>query len=200
MSGNYQAVLDFWFGDKGSDAETASRQSSLWWGKRADVDCHIKEQFEADLLALVAAERDDWLAAPQGWLAVIIVLDQFSRNMYRDSGLAFEQDLHALKLCRDGMAQGIDQQLRPIERVFFYLPLEHSESKAMQDLSVATFAALRDSVIDEHKKLFAGFVDFAEKHRVIIERFGRYPHRNIILGRESTEEELEFLRQPGSGF
>ena len=200
MSSNYQAVLDFWFGDKGDDAEVAARQSGLWWGKNTDTDRHIKAQFEADLLALVAGQREHWLTTPQGWLAAIIVLDQFTRNMYRDSGRAFAQDALALELCSAGIEQGIDQQLRPIERVFFYLPLEHAESMAMQNLSVAGFEALRDTVIDEHKKLFAGFVDFAEKHRVIIERFGRYPHRNTILGRESTEEELTFLRQPGSGF
>lgn len=200
MPQDYQRVLDFWFGEGGDDAEIAARQSSLWWGKNADVDRQIKERFEADLLALADGERSDWMSTPQGWLAAIIVLDQFSRNMYRDSGRAFAQDAQALNLCRDGMAQGLDQVLRPIERVFFYLPMEHAESMEMQDLSVATFERLCDAVPQENKKLFSGFVDFAEKHRVIIARFGRYPHRNALLERLSTEQELAFLQQPGSGF
>ncbi|MDM3870429.1 DUF924 family protein [Porticoccus sp. W117] len=199
MAEDYHNVLDFWFGG-GTDAEVASRQSGLWWGKSADVDRKIQENFEADLQTLVRGEHRDWLTAPEGTLAAIVVLDQFSRNMYRDSPRAFAQDAMALRLCLEGMDNGVDQKLRPIQRVFFYMPLEHAESMKMQNRSVAVFEQLRDEAPEENKKLFAGFVDFAEKHRVIIERFGRYPHRNKILGRESTAEEVEFLRQPGSSF
>ena len=200
MTSNFQQVLDFWFGGDGSDGEIASRQSKLWWGKSPQTDETIRQQFEADLQALVSGHHPSWLETPRGCLAAIIVLDQFSRNMYRDSAQSFAQDGLALTLCRDGVDKGVDTQLRPIERVFFYMPLEHAESMEMQNRSVAAFEQLRDEVPDEDKKLFSGFVDFAERHRVIIERFDRYPHRNKILGRESTAEEIEFLKQPGSGF
>ncbi|MCV6606093.1 MAG: DUF924 domain-containing protein [Porticoccaceae bacterium] len=199
MSEDYQRVLDFWFGD-GSDADVASGQSPLWWGKNPDTDRQIKKEFEGDLQALADGELQQWLATPQGRLAAIIVLDQFSRNMYRDSGQSFAQDNLALTLCLEGMDSGADKKLSNIQRVFFYMPLEHAESMEMQNLSVATFEQLRDQTPPENKKLFSGFVGFAEKHRIIIERFGRYPHRNKLLGRESTVKEVEFLKQPGSSF
>ncbi|UTW44702.1 DUF924 domain-containing protein [bacterium SCSIO 12696] len=199
MATDYQQVLDFWFGD-GADAEIASRQSSLWWGKNPEVDCQIKRQFEGDLQALVDGQQPQWLESPQGRLAAIVVLDQFSRNMYRDSGQSFSQDGLALALCIEGIDRGVDKKLSPIQRVFFYMPLEHAESMDMQNLSVTAFERLHSEVPETDQKLFAGFVEFAEKHRVIIERFGRYPHRNKLLGRESTAEEVEFLKQPGSRF
>src|SRR5690606_32287203 len=137
---------------------------------------------------------------PQGRLALIILLDQFPRNMYRETPQAFAFDAKARALTLEGLQAGDDQALRPIERVFFYLPLEHAEDLALQHRCVELFETLAASLPEETRKSFDGFTDFARKHRVIVERFGRFPHRNAILGRESTDEEIAFLRTPGSSF
>ena len=131
---------------------------------------------------------------------MIILADQFSRNMYRDTPRAFENDALALSWCKGGLESGVDRELRPIERVFLYMPLEHSESVEDQHRSVTMFTELAQSVPAQQRKLFDGYIDYAVRHRDIVQRFGRFPHRNAILGRESTEEEVAFLQQPGSSF
>ncbi len=200
MADSFQKVLNFWFGSYVDEVSCANQQSKLWWGKDPKADRQIKENFESDLHELVQGQRDDWLHTPQARLGAIIVLDQFSRNIYRDTVQAFTQDNLALQLCRDGLASGTDLSLRPLEKVFFYLPLEHAESIELQVLSVELFKNLRNDVLPENRDLFNGYVDFAERHKSIIERFGRFPHRNAAMGRKSTSEEVEFLLQPGSGF
>src|SRR5262249_54362454 len=143
---------------------------------------------------------DGWLSSALGHLALIILTDQFPRNIYRGSPRAFEFDHLARAWCIDGLKEGIDRKLRPVERVFFYLPLEHSEDLNDQSLCVSLFYDLAGAVSPELKRPFSNFVDFALRHQAIIERFGRFPHRNAILGRESTSEEIQFLRQPDSSF
>ncbi|HKL51978.1 MAG TPA: DUF924 family protein, partial [Wenzhouxiangellaceae bacterium] len=133
-------------------------------------------------------------------LALILLLDQFPRNIYRDTSAMFRFDDQARALCVEGVETGIDARLRPIQRVFFYLPLEHAESIDDQAWCVDLMRGLVHEVPEDQKQVFEGFVDFAEAHRRIIDRFARFPHRNAILGRESTEEEVEFLKQPGSSF
>lgn len=190
-----QDVLAFWFGEIGADGDVVEDRAWLWWQKDPDVDAEIKRKFEAAVQAAAAGELSEWQTTPEGQLALIILLDQMTRNMYRDTPQMFAHDAQALALAKAGIAQGSDQQLPLIQRVFFYMPLEHAEEEEAQRLSIEKFAALAEEKAD-----FELYLDFAHKHKVIIDRFGRYPHRNKILGRETTAEEAAFLTQPDSSF
>ena len=193
-------VLTYWFGTYRDDAATAQAQRTLWWSKDSAVDATIRNRFAALVLAAAFGKHDDWARDPLGRLALIVLFDQFPRNMYRESPRAFAFDSLARQLALEGIATAASQALRPIERVFTYLPLEHAEDLALQDRSVALFSALASAVPATDRPLFEGYVDFAERHRAIIRRFGRFPHRNRVLGRPSTLEEVAFLEQPGSSF
>lgn len=201
------SILQFWFGTeaelKADAATVAARQAALWWSKDAATDQLIKTRFEAELLAVSNNQRDDWAETPSGMLALILLLDQFSRNMYRDSATAFAFDELARQCCHLGLAQGYDQQLPPLQRVFFYLPLEHSEDLDDQEYAVQLFRALAKQTAKDDpasKAAFDGYLDYANRHHAIIARFGRFPHRNAILGRAATAEETAFLKEPGSSF
>lgn len=198
-----QSVNAFWFGaDAGhaDDAVVAERQAALWWRKSAETDSAIRRRFEDVITEAAMGALDPWAQTPAGRLALILLTDQFSRNIYRDTKAAFGHDPLALAWCKEGLVRGDDARLRPIERVFFYLPLEHSESRPDQERSVALYRALSASVPPTQRAAFDGFVDFAVRHRDIVERFGRFPHRNRVLGRPSSPEELAFLEGPGSSF
>jgi len=199
MSSNLQ-ILDFWFGNHETDVEIIKEKSPLWWSKNEAIDQDIKTRFGHDLERVIAGDYGQWADTPTGRLALIILTDQFSRNIFRNTAQAFAQDALALGWCMEGLEHGVDTQLRPVHRVFYYLPLEHSESLEDQNQSVEFYTTLIESIPPESKKAFSGFLDFAVRHREIIERFGRFPHRNDILGRSSTTEEIEFLKQPGSSF
>lgn len=194
------SIHAFWFGTRLDDALVAKEQSKLWWVKNPRTDQLIRERFESVVRMAAQGELDAWRATPQGRLALILLTDQFPRNMYRNTPQAFAFDPLALAWCKEGLQAGAHETLRPIERVFFYLPLEHSESLQDQERAVALFQALVDSVPPSHKEDFAGFLDYAVRHREVIARFGRFPHRNVILGRTSTPEEVAFLKEPGSSF
>ncbi len=178
----YQEVLRFWF------EELTPKQ---WFIKDPELDRSIAERF-GDLHARAAqCELYPWRREPGGRLAEIIVLDQFSRNIYRDQSQAFAQDALALALAQEAVAAGVDEQLAtPQEKVFLYMPYMHSESKIIHEQALALFdqPGLEDNL------------QYEIKHKAIVDRFGRYPHRNAILGRTSTPEEQEFLKQPGSSF
>ncbi|MDQ2070330.1 DUF924 family protein [Natronospira bacteriovora] len=174
-------VLDFWF------EEIEPKQ---WWQKDADFDAQIADRFGELHARAAACELWDWRATPRGRLAEVIVLDQFSRNIHRDRPEAFACDALALALAQEAVACGDDLKLEAIERSFLYLPYMHSESARIHEEAVRLYEA---NGLQEN-------YEFELKHQVIIDRFGRYPHRNAILGRESTPEELEFLKQPGSSF
>jgi uncharacterized protein (DUF924 family) len=194
-------IREYWFGAALEDAAvTARERARLWWSKSPELDNEIRRRFENCVIKAGAGELEDWASNPQDRLALILLTDQFPRTIYRDSARAFAFDAKALSLARDGIDAGFDVSLRPLERVFFYLPLEHSESLADQQRSVSLFQKLVDEVSQDHKPPFAEYLDFAVRHRDIIGRFGRFPHRNEALGRISTPEELAFLQQPGSGF
>lgn len=193
-------VLEFWFGTHAGDAATAQAQKKLWWAKDAVVDAGIRERYGTLVAAAAAGAHREWAREPRGRLALILLFDQFPRNIYRDTPQAYAHDALALRLALDGIAAGADRQLRAIERVFLYLPLEHAESVAMQERSVELFTALAASVPEADRPVFAGYLDYALRHRDVVRRFGRFPHRNRILGRASTPEEIEFLKQPGSSF
>lgn len=196
-----ESIREYWFGAAWEDAAvTARERAALWWSKNLELDNQIRRRFESCVIKAGSGELDHWASNPQDRLALILLTDQFPRSIYRDSANAFAFDTKALSLARDGIDAGFDISLRPLERVFFYLPLEHSESLADQQRSVSLFQKLLDEAGPDQKPTFAEYLDFAARHRDIISRFGRFPHRNKALGRISTSEELSFLQQPGSGF
>jgi uncharacterized protein (DUF924 family) len=195
-----EIILDFWLGSNPDDGAVAKERSDLWWSKNEATDDEIRRRFEIYLIMAVSEQLKDWLTTPLGRLALIILTDQFPRTIYRNTAQAFSCDEKALAWCIEGLEQKVDRELRPIERVFFYLPLEHAEYLEHQALSVKYFGELASTINSEQKALFDGYLDYAVRHRQIIERFGRFPHRNKVLGRESTPEELAFLSEPGSSF
>ncbi|AYK18615.1 DUF924 family protein [Aeromonas veronii] len=197
----WQPLLAFWFGDEADDVLRATRQAPLWWGKSSETDALLASRFGEQAEAAAEGSLAHWADLPSGRLALILLLDQLPRNIHRGTPAAFAQDPLARDLCLKGLSIGADKSLSPLERVFFYLPLEHAESREQQARSVALFEALAaEQAGTPAQATFAGFTDFARRHQVIIERFGRFPHRNDILGRTSTPEEAAFLQQPGSGF
>jgi uncharacterized protein (DUF924 family) len=185
----FSDVLSFWFG--APDSPARGRMRKEWFKKDPAFDEQIREKFLATHEGAAAGKLDAWADTPYGALALIVVLDQFPRNLFRDSPRAFSTDAKALATARDTVERGFDRLLRRVERNFIYLPFEHSEDLATQRRSLALFGSSSSG----------GEVgDFARRHYEIIARFGRFPHRNKVLGRESTAEEIEFLKQPGSGF
>ncbi len=174
-------VLRFWFGEL-AEAE--------WFRKSDATDALIRQRFMGLHEKLLADGEASPEAGARTLLAAIIVLDQFSRNMFRGTARAFAADPYALHMARAAVAKGLDQDRSKTERLFMYLPFEHSEDFADQEISVALMAKLEDEEL----------LGYATAHRDIIKRFGRFPHRNALLGRQSTEEEIEFLKQPGSSF
>ena len=175
------AVLDFWFVE--SDPKT-------WWAADPDFDGLIRRRFGELHARAAQGELYEWRATPPGRLAEIIVLDQFSRNLFRSSARAYAQDLAALALSQEAVAGGVHLELEPTQRVFLLLPYMHSESRAIHVAAEQLFREFTPAF--NH--------DFELRHKAIIDRFGRFPHRNVELGRSPTPEEIEFLRQPGSSF
>lgn len=195
-----RAIHEFWFGPNPDVAALAADRAALWWRKNPDVDAAMRRRFAPCVASAVSGELDVWAATPCGRLALILLTDQFPRNIYRGTAQSFASDALARAWCKDGIRDGIQTALRPIERVFLYLPLEHSEALDDQQLSVALFGALAADVDTAQKAAFDAFLRYAQRHHEIIARFGRFPHRNEMLGRESTPEEREFLQQKGSSF
>ena len=183
-----QRVLEFWFGKEHSP-EYGVRQAK-WFEADAEFDARVAETFGADYEAAIGGEYD-WLTdSAKGSLALVILLDQFPRNMFRGTARAFEADGKARSIARIAIEDGFDQLLSPVLRSFFYLPFEHSEYLADQELSVLLFESLND----------AELLRYAVSHHDVVARFGRFPHRNEQLGRESTAEETAFLQESGSSF
>jgi uncharacterized protein (DUF924 family) len=193
-------LLEFWFGDDPDDAAVAKAKAELWWDHRPETDEILQVRFGTAVSSAAVGILDHWTGSPRGRLALILLLDQLPRAIYRGTAEAFAQDSMARKVAEGGFDSGADKLLRPIERLFFYLPFEHSENLEDQDQSVALYRKLLSEVADSHREIFAEFVDYAVRHREIIARFGRFPHRNAILGRDSTPDEKAFLEQPGSSF
>lgn len=193
-------VLQYWFGAKLENGFPTEPRNTLWFQSSEETDRYIRTHFESDVLSAAQGNYDDWKTSATGRLALIILLDQFPRNIYRSTAQAFVFDPLALALCKEGLDQGDDQQLALIHRVFYYLPLEHSEALEDQDLSVQKYQAMLRTASVENRQKLKGFVDYADLHRDIIVRFGRFPHRNAVLGRSSTPEELEYLKQASTGF
>lgn len=181
-------ILDFWFGPTDSPGYGAPR--AIWFEADAAFDEDVRRRFETDVVGAARGGHDAMAVDAEGALALAILLDQFPRNIYRGTPRAFAADAKARDVARNALAAGHDQAVAPFMRAFLYLPFEHSEDMADQDRSVALFRALGDEK----------YLGFAIGHRDVIARFGRFPHRNEILGRRSTPDELAYLRQPGAGF
>ena len=175
------AILDFWFSE-------IDRES--WFRADPDFDAHIRARFGDLHRSAAASELFTWRGTPSGMLAEVIILDQFSRNIHRDTAAAFASDPLALALAQQAVSMNADQKLQPAQRNFLYMPYMHSESLVIHDVALELFERNGDE----------STLRYERRHRAIIERFGRYPHRNSILGRHSTPEELEFLNEPGSSF
>jgi uncharacterized protein (DUF924 family) len=194
MPMNPQEVLDFWFLPPSAEGHGKARRE--WFRKDSHFDAAIAERFGGAIAQAVAGGLRDWdHQGAQGTLARILVLDQFTRNAFRGTPDSFSGDGLALAAAIELEASGADRTLTPMQRWFAYIPFEHAEDARMQEKSVTLFAELVGCGPD-----FAGALDYAHRHRGVIARFGRFPHRNAILGRASTPEELAFLSQPGSGF
>lgn len=198
MAEPWQPLLDWWFGSAGTPDEIAAEKGKLWFGKRHDRQAH--ERFGDLVEQALAGGLTDWAQRPEGWLALVLLLDQLPRMTFRDTPKAFAGDLRAQALVAQGMAAGFDRQLKPIQRVFIYLVLEHCENLAVQNEAVSRFIDLVREQPETERAVFEDNLDYAERHQKIISRFGRFPHRNAVLGRESTAEEMEFLNRPGSRF
>ena len=177
----YPDIIKFWFGEI---------EPESWWKKDEALDQLIRERF-SDVYQLAAkCELFEWRQDALGWLAEIIILDQFPRNMFRDTPQAFDTDRLAVILVQEAVANQVDRELTPPQKSFLYMPLMHSES-----------ALIHETAMELYSQPGLEFnLDFEKKHKAIIDRFGRYPHRNAILGRESTDEEVEFLKSPESSF
>lgn len=198
---NVATVLEFWFGNGRTARQISDQKSELWWSKNEAIDREIRFRF-SDLTEAVFSQvsAHDWRSDSKGCLASTICLDQFPRNMYRETRRSFSYDAAALALAKSMTASGADLELSPIQRVFAYLPFEHSENIEDQNTSLRLYRGLFDSVDSTERELFENFYEFAVRHHNIIEQFGRFPHRNNVLGRESTEPEQVFLSRPGSSF
>lgn len=196
----WQPLLDWWFGPGLTAVEVAASRGKLWFGKQDRQDDQAREQFGALVEQALAGQLQDWQTEPEGWLATLLLLDQLPRMIFRDTPRAFSGDPLARPLALHGLAQGWDQQLRPIQRVFAYLVLEHAEDLVLQNQAVQLFDVLHQQAATAEREPFAGYLDYAERHQRVIARFGRFPHRNQILGRASSAEESAFLLEPGSRF
>ncbi len=200
MDDRIQDTLSFWFGEPEETAAYFKTRQRLWFRKSAETDAAIGAQFGDTLIAAAAGRCDDWATTLRGRLALIVVLDQFSRNLRRGQPAMFAQDAKALALALEAIDADQERSLPLAMRMFFYMPLEHAENEALQDRCVALFTQLWDDAPEPARPLVADFKRYAEMHRDVIRRFGRFPHRNAILGRQDTAEERAFLTQPGSRF
>ena len=195
-----EEILGYWFGASAEPWSVPADRMAIWFRGGPAVDDEIRRRFGSDVERAVAGVYDDWAAAPRGRLALVILLDQFTRNIHRGTPAAFSGDPLALPLAIEALETGVDRELRPVERPFLYLPLEHAEDARAQAASVESFRRLAYAAPVELRAPYDAFLEYAIRHQVIVDRFGRFPHRNAILGRVTTPEEAEFLKEPGSSF
>ena len=200
-----RSIREFWFGSLPLSADALERRMSFWFGGDSEAearqrDAQIRTRFGALLARAAGGQLASWSDGPRGRLSLIILLDQFPRNIFRGSARAFAYDTQALALTLSGMQSAADAALDAVERMFFYMPLQHAESRDVQDESVAAFRRLLGEAPDELRAAFQDTLQWAEKHRAVIEQFGRFPHRNPVLARASTAEEERWLRAGGADF
>jgi len=194
------AILEFWFREQELSAPQIDRRMDIWFGEDDVFDHECKKEFADDVELASAGKLDHWAREPHGRLALILLLDQFRRNIYRNTAEAFAMDRAALKLCVEGAMEKKDQGLAPIQRAFFYMPLQHAESAKVQAKSVELFTKLAEAVSPTYRQTFETITQFAELHRDIIDQFGRFPHRNKLLNRPNTPQEDEYLSADSPDF
>ncbi|MHC8311583.1 DUF924 family protein [Pseudomonas sp. GT1P32] len=200
MTAPWQPLLEWWFGHSESPKEVAAEKGRLWFGKHDSQDLEAQTRFGDWVEQALAGGLTDWAQRPEGWLALVLLLDQLPRMIFRETPKSFAGDPRAQALVAQGIAADFERQLRPIQRVFIYLVFEHCENLAVQNEAVSRYIDLVGQQPEGDRALFGDYLNYAEKHQQVIARFGRFPHRNAVLGRESTAEELVFLSQPGSRF
>lgn len=188
-----EKILSFWFRERALSAPQIDARMDVWFGEDPDFDAEILSDYAHDVERASDGELDHWAQSPSGRLALILLLNQFRRNIYRGTPEAFSKDKVALKLCIEGAMGNLDSGLAPIYRVFFYMPLQHAESRKVQEKSVDLFSKIAKAVSPTYKETFETIAQFAELHADIVMQFGRFPHRNKMLGRENTAEEEEYL-------
>lgn len=193
--GKINDILTFWFGHVEETIVPSEHRARLWFGENPLVDTQIKQKFSGLLKAAVNHECQDWQQSARGQLALIILLDQFSRHIDRNTAKAYQQDSEALNICTQGMASEYDHKLSLIERVFFYFPLLHSERLVYQEQSVRAYQTLSELAFSETRVIYDSFLKFAHYHYNLIKRFSRFPQRNKVLGRQSTQEEIAYLNE-----
>lgn len=193
-------ILEYWFGALDGPDDVDRSKNELWWKGGPKTDAEVKERFGALVEDAVAGRLDSWCETARGSLAVVILLDQFTRNVYRGTAQAYAGDHDAVRICRDAIAREHDRDLRLIERSFLYMPMMHAEDRDTAERSLARFEALAEEIAACSREDHPNFLSSAKTHAGIVTRFGRYPHRNELFGRESTPEELEFLGSGGPTF
>jgi len=195
-----EAILTFWFKEQQLSAPQIDGRMDVWFGSDPIFDEEIVNEFSQDVEDASEGRLDHWAHGARGRLALILLLDQFRRNIYRNKPEAFAMDKAALKLCVEGAMEKKDKGLSPIERVFFYMPLQHAESRRVQEKSCEIYNKLSGAVSPTFKETFETVAQFAELHADIVRQFGRFPHRNAILNRKNTPEEDEYLAGDAPSF
>ncbi len=194
LADEIRQIHAFWFGPLGEAGVPRKDRSRLWFRADAKTDSLIRQRFGALLDRAARGELNSWAQTAEGRLALILLCDQFARNIYRGTAHAFAHDAMALTLCTEGIECGHDRELRPIERAFFYMPMEHCEQLSMQERCVQHYEQLLEDVPPATGGQLRSFLQHARDHRDIVLRFGRFPHRNRVLERPSTAAEIDFLR------
>lgn len=194
MNEQHEEILTYWFGVGNASEIPTPERTALWFGESENTDKDIKNKFETDIHAAGIGEYDTWEAEPRSSLALIILLDIFPRKVYRQLSQAYTQDVNAVKVCLNGLEQHLDHRLSLIERVFYYMPLLHTEKLDSQRQSIALYRELYKLSVPETKELYNTFLSIAVRHFEIIQKYGRFPDRNIALNRESSAEEKKFLK------
>jgi len=187
------AILAFWFREQELSAPQIDRRMDIWFGEDEVFDHECKKEFSDEVSKASEGKLDHWAHEPRGRLALILLLDQFRRNIYRNTAEAFALDKAALKHCVEGAMEKKDKGLTPIQRAFYYMPLQHTESRKVQAKSIEIYRRLADAVSPTYRETFETIAQFAELHHDIVEQFGRFPHRNSLLNRPNTAEEDEYL-------
>ncbi|RIL06280.1 MAG: DUF924 domain-containing protein [Proteobacteria bacterium] len=200
MDPRAEALLHFWFGRVPPTPESVAARATFWFEPTPEEDADLARRFGALHAEAHAGELDAWQDEPRGALALVLLLDQLPRNLFRGSARAFASDARALAVARAALARGDDAELVPIETAFLLLPLEHAESMEAQEESVRRVEALAHGAPPAWREMLEGWADYARQHRDIVARFGRFPHRNRALGRASTAEESAFLSAGGPSF
>lgn len=193
-------IHEFWFGSDLDDPESIASQCEMWFQSKTHHDELITRKFETQVELALKTQLKEMEESPKSLLSLILLLDQFPRNIYRGTPKAFQGDSLALGYSLDLIEKGLDTQFHPLEKTFIYLPLEHAEDLNIQRVSVEKFTELEKLKPQLHEELFSEFLRYAILHMKIVEKFGRFPHRNMILGRESTSDELQFLASGGPDF